>query len=161
VRGQKPLALRTVDGKELVALAYTKRRTIFVDETFLYDPLVDQARTMITAETIGKIFHVSLERTDMGQIRRDSNVWWNSASHDLSLLRYLLDAPVLRIAVSGHAFIQPQLEDITYASLEMAGKCSVHLYLNWLFPEKKASLMIIGEHGMFSYEGRFSQRALT
>jgi len=158
---EKPLALRSAEGRELVALAYTKQRTLFVDETFLYDPLVHQARTMITAGTIGKISHVSLERTGMGQIRRDSNVWWNSAPHDLSLLRYLLEVPVVRIAVSGHAFIQPQLEDVAHATLELADGCSAHLYLNWLFPEKKASLMIIGEHGMLGYEGRFSQRSLT
>lgn len=158
---EKPLALRFAEGKELVALAATTRRTLFVDETFLYDPLIQQTRAMLVAETIGKVVHVSLERTGMGQIRRDSNVWWNSAPHDLSLLRYLFNAPILRIAASGHAFIQPRIADVAHASLELAGGCSAHLYLNWLFPEKKASLMIIGERGMLGYEGRFSQRALT
>lgn len=158
---EKPLALHYAEGQELVALARTHRRVLFVDETFLYDPLVQQARTKIAAGDLGKIVHVSLERTGMGRIRRDSNVWWNSAPHDLSVLRYVLETPAVRIAASGHAFLQAGIEDVVWAALQLDGDISAHVYLNWLFPEKKASLMVIGERGMLGYEGRFAQRALT
>src|SRR5712692_4519585 len=95
---EKPLALHYAEGQELVALARAHRRVLFVDETFLYDPLVQQVRTKIAAGELGTIVHVSLERTGMGRIRRDSNVWWNSAPHDLSVLRYVLDTSAVRIA---------------------------------------------------------------
>jgi predicted dehydrogenase len=158
---EKPLALAYDEGRELVALARETQRMLFVDETFLYDPLVQQARAKIAAGDLGEIVHVSLERTGMGRIRRDSNVWWNSAPHDLSVLRYILDASAVRIAASGHAFLQPGIEDVVWAALQLDGDISAHVYLNWLFPEKKASLMVIGERGMLGYEGRFEQRALT
>jgi len=158
---EKPLALQYAQGHELVALARKEQQVLFVDETFLYDPLVQQARTLIAAGHLGKIFHVSLERTGMGRIRRDSNVWWNSAPHDFSILRYLLDAPVSRVSATGHAFLQAGIEDVVWASLQLVGEISAHLYLSWLCPEKKATLMIVGEHGMLSYEGRFEKRALT
>jgi predicted dehydrogenase len=133
---------------------------LFVDETFLYDPLVQQARAIITAGRLGKIHHVSSERTGMGRIRRDSNVWWNSAPHDLSVLRYLLDVPVRCVSATGHAFLQSAIEDVVWASLRLAGDISAHVYLSWLFPEKKASLVVVGEHGMLEYEGRFGKRRL-
>ncbi len=158
---EKPLALSYEEGRELTRLAREAHRTLFVDETFLYDPLLQQARTLIASGQLGKIFHVSLERTGMGRIRRDSNVWWNSAPHDLSIVRHLLDAAVTHVSATGHAFLQPGIEDIVWASLRLAGGISAHIYLSWLCPEKKASLMVVGGHGMLGYEGRFEKRALT
>jgi len=158
---EKPLALRYAEGQQLVTLAREMQRTLFVDETFLYDPLVQQARALIATGSLGKIYHVSLERTGMGRIRRDSNVWWNSAPHDLSVLHYLLDIPVARISATGHAFLQPGIEDAVWASLQLDNGVSAHIYLNWLFSEKKAPLTVVGERGMIQYEGRFEKRALT
>jgi predicted dehydrogenase len=157
---EKPLALAYNDGRELVALARQRRRILFVDETFLYDPLVLQARTIIAGGGLGKIYHVSSERTGMGRIRRDSNVWWNSAPHDVSILHYLLKVPVIRVSATGHAFLQSAIEDVVWASLRLAGDISAHVYLNWLFPEKRASLVVVGEQGMIQYEGRFGERKL-
>jgi len=158
---EKPLALAYDEGRKLVALAQERQRRLFVDETFVYDPLLAQARTLITTGDLGKIYHVSLERTGMGRIRRDSNVWWNSAPHDLSILHYLLDTPALRVSATGHAFLQPGIEDVVWTTLHLAGDISAHVYLSWLCPEKKATVMVVGEHGMLGYEGRFGQRRLT
>jgi predicted dehydrogenase len=157
---EKPLALRYVDGQQLVALARKNRLALFVDETFLYDPLIQQVRSFLAAGVIGRIHHVSLERTGMGRIRRDSNVWWNSAPHDVAILRYILDSRVSAISATGHAFLQPGIEDVVWASLRLECGVSAHVYLHWLFPEKKAPLMIVGEHGMLGYEGRFEKRSL-
>lgn len=158
---EKPLALRYADGQRLVAIAREMGRVLFVDETFLYDPLVEQARLWIASGAIGRPYHVSLERTGMGRIRRDSNVWWNSAPHDVSVLCYVLNSCVNQISVTGHAFLQPGIEDVAWASLQLERDVSAHLYLHWLFPEKKAPLMIVGERGMLHYEGRFEKRTLT
>jgi predicted dehydrogenase len=158
---EKPLALRYADGQRLVTTARARDRVLFVDETFLYDPLVERARAWIASGAIGRPYHVSLERTGMGRIRRDSNVWWNSAPHDVSVLHYVMNSRVSKIAVTGHAFLQPGIEDAVWASLQLEHGVSTHLYLHWLSPEKKASLMVVGEHGMLGYEGRFEKRALT
>ncbi len=158
---EKPLALTYTEGQRLVALAHAQRRALFVDETFLYDPLVEQLRVWLAAGAIGKPQHVTLERTGMGRIRRDSNVWWNSAPHDVSILHYVLNARVRAIAVFGYAFVQPGIADVVWASLQMEERLMAHIHLHWLFPEKKAPLTIVGERGMLRYEGRFEQRRLT
>jgi predicted dehydrogenase len=158
---EKPLALHYWQGQELVALAHEAGRVLFVDETFLYDPLLQRAKELLVSGTIGGVYHVSLQRTGMGRIRRDSNVWWNSAPHDLSILRYLIDQPVHAVSAIGHAYVQVGIEDVVWAALQLADRISVHLYLNWLFPERKAPLTVVGETGMVRYEGRFEQRTLS
>src|SRR5262245_32795445 len=52
---EKPLALTAADGRELVATAAQARRTLFVDETFLYDPLVREMKRVFDARELGDV----------------------------------------------------------------------------------------------------------
>jgi len=40
----------------------------------------------------------------MGRIKRDSNVWWNSAPHDLAILLYLVPRRVLEVRLHEHCY---------------------------------------------------------
>jgi UDP-2-acetamido-3-amino-2,3-dideoxy-glucuronate N-acetyltransferase len=158
---EKPLALTAADGRELVDAARARGRTLFVDETFLYDPLVREVKRLVDQGALGEICHLSLERLGMGRIRRDSNVWWNSAPHDLSILFYLVPRRVLRVRLHEHAYLQPGIADMAVCDLELEGGISAHIYLSWLHPEKTAKLVVIGRERMVTYEGRFERRAIT
>jgi len=157
---EKPLAMRAAEAHQLVESARQRRVTLFVDETFLYDPLLQQAKASIDAGRLGRVYHLSFERLGMGRIRRDSNVWWNSAPHDLAILRYLVPAAVEQVRVEGFAYLQPGIADIAVATVTLAGGVSAHVYLSWLSPLKVASIVVVGSQGMLHYEGRFGQRAL-
>ena len=158
---EKPLTLSLPQAKELVELAEAVQRRLFVDETFLYDPLIGTARDWIAAGRIGTVQHLSFERTGLGRVRRDSDVWWNSAPHDLSILRHLFPAAVESVHVAGFAHFQPHLPDHCAATLRLCGGATVHMYLSWLSPEKRASVVVVGSAGMLRYEGRFAQRQLV
>jgi len=133
---------------------------LFVDETFLYDPLVSEMKRLIDGGALGGLMHLSFERLGMGRVKRDSNVWWNSAPHDLAILRYLVPADVERVHVDRFAYLQPGLADVAVGTLRLAGGISAHVYLSWLSPLKTASIVVVGSRGMLHYEGRFGQRAL-
>ena len=157
---EKPLALRAAEARELVQAARQRRAILFVDETFLYDPLLQQAKSWIDAGRLGRIYHLSFERLGMGRIRRDSNVWWNSAPHDLSILRYLVPATVEQVHVDAFSYLQNGIADMTVGAVQLAGGVSAHIYLSWLSPLKVASIVVVGSKGMLHYEGRFGKRAL-
>lgn len=157
---EKPLALRAAEAHELVQAAREQGTTLFVDETFLYDPLLQQAKGWIDAGRLGRVYHLSFERLGMGRIRRDSNVWWNSAPHDLSILRYLVPAAVERVHVDAFSYVQNGIADMVVGTVQLAGGVSAHIYLSWLSPLKVASIVVIGSKGMLHYEGRFGKRAL-
>src|SRR5262245_30876792 len=158
---EKPLALTAGTGRELVDAAATARRVLFVDETFLYDPLVCEMKRIIDAGGLGEIMHLSFERLGMGRIRRDSNVWWNSAPHDLSILFHLVPRPVSAIRLHQHAYLQPGVADMAVCDLELQGGVSAHIYLSWLHPEKTAKVVVVGRERMLAYEGRFEKRGIT
>ncbi len=157
---EKPLAMRATEARELVESARRRGLTLFVDETFLYDPLLQRAKQWIDAGRLGELLHLSFQRLSMGRIRRDSNVWWNSAPHDLSILRYLVPRSVERIHVDAFAYLQQGIADVAMGTVTLAGGVSAHVYLSWLSPLKVASIVVVGNKGMVHYEGRFGQRAL-
>ena len=157
---EKPLAMRSAEARELVEAAQRQRLTLFVDETFLYDPLLQQAKMWIDAGRLGQLYHLSFERLGMGRIRRDSSVWWNSAPHDLSILCYLVPGAVENVRCEHFTYVQQGIADITVATVRLAGGISAHIYLSWLSPLKVASIVVVGSQGMLHYEGRFGQRAL-
>jgi UDP-2-acetamido-3-amino-2,3-dideoxy-glucuronate N-acetyltransferase len=158
---EKPMAMSYQEGKELVALAKNKEKVLFVDETFLYDPALRIIKEMLNGGAIGELYHILMERLGMGRVRCESNVWWNSAPHDLSILRYLIDREVRSIALHGSVYLQKGIEDIALASLEIAGDMSAWIHLNWFHPLSTANLVIVGSTGAIFYEGRFAKRKVT
>ena len=158
---EKPLALAAAEGRALVDAAAAASRVLFVDETFLYDPLVREMKRIIDAGGLGDVMHLSFERLGMGRIRRDSNVWWNSAPHDLSILFHLVPRPVTAIRLHQHTYLQPGIADMAVCDLELEGGVSAHIYLSWLHPEKTAKVVVVGRERMLAYEGRFEKRGIT
>ena len=158
---EKPLALAAAEGRELVEAARAAGHILFVDETFLYDPLVREMKRLIDAGALGAVVHLSFERLGMGRIKRDSNVWWNSAPHDVSILLHLVPRPVVHVRLHEHCHLQSGIADMTVCDLELDGGISAHVYLSWLDPEKTARVTVVGRERMLAYEGRFQKRALT
>lgn len=158
---EKPMAMAYQEGKELVALAEQKGKVLFVDETFFYDPALRVVKEMLNGGAIGKLYHILMERLGMGRVRCESNVWWNSAPHDLSILRYLIDREVRSISLHGSVYLQKGIEDIALASLELEGDMSAWVHLSWFHPLNTASLVIVGSTGAIFYEGRFKKRKVT
>jgi len=158
---EKPLAMTAAQGHELVEAARRRDRVLFVDETFLYDPLVREMKRIIDSGGLGDVYHLSFESLGMGRIKRDSNVWWNSAPHDVSILLYLVPRRVLHVRLHEHHYLQPGIADMAIADLELEGGVSAHIYLSWLHPDKTAKVTVVGRERMLTYEGRFEKRGIT
>jgi predicted dehydrogenase len=158
---EKPLALRYAEGKELVELSRAKRTVLFVDHTFLYDRAIRMTHELASGGEMGDVYHVFLQRLNLGRIKRDSNVWWNSAPHDVSILLYVLKGRPRSVTLQGYRYLQPDVEDLNMATVEMSDGASAFIYHNWLFPENTAKLTVVGSKKMLVYEGKFDKRAAT
>jgi predicted dehydrogenase len=157
---EKPLALQLDQGRELVRLARVKGVVLFVDHTFLYDSAIRNIRQRIARGELGHVYHIFLQRLNLGRIKRDSNVWWNSAPHDISIILYLLSAHPMSISLHGYSYLQPKLEDLNMAVMEMDNGTSAFIYHNWIYPENTAKLTIVGAKRSLVYEGKFDRRSL-
>jgi predicted dehydrogenase len=158
---EKPLALKLAEGRRLVQLAREQKKVIFVDHTFLYDSAVRLIREMIQKKEMGDVYHLFLQRLNLGRIKRDSNVWWNSAPHDASIALYLLSSRPSSVSLHGYRYLQPNLEDLNMAIIEMSDGASAFVYHNWLYPENTAKLTVVGSKQFLVYEGKFEKRSIT
>jgi predicted dehydrogenase len=158
---EKPLALRLDEGRALVQLAREQTAIVFVDHTFLYDPAVRMIREMIQKKELGDIYHLFLQRLNLGRIKRDSNVWWNSGPHDASIVLYLLSGRPASVNLHGYRYLLPDVEDLNFAVIEMSDGTSAFVYHNWLYPENTAKLTVVGSKQFLIYEGKFEKRSIT
>ena len=158
---EKPLAMHIEEGEELVQIAKNHKLVLFVDETFLYDPALRMVKNMIDSGRIGNIYHLLFQRLGMGRVRCDSNVWWNSAPHDLSILKYLIPNTVKEITSKNFCYLQKDIADVAWSSLEFVDGISACINLSWFYPISTASVTVIGSNRAIHYEGRFKARKVS
>jgi predicted dehydrogenase len=149
---EKPLALNVAEVEELVALAQERQRVLMVGYTFLYHRAVQELRRIIADGQLGKIYYIDAQRLNLGLFRPDVNVIWDLAPHDLSILRYVLNADPVAVRATGAAYIQPNIEDVAYIYLRYADGMIAHLQLSWLHPSKVRRFTVVGDRRMVVYD---------
>ncbi len=111
-----------------------------------------ELRRIITTGQLGKLYYIDAQRHNLGLFRRDVNVVWDLAPHDLSILRYLLDADPVAIRANGAAHIQRSIQDVTYIHMIYASGFIAHLQVSWLHPLKVRRLTVVGDQKMAVYD---------
>ncbi|MBN1104373.1 MAG: Gfo/Idh/MocA family oxidoreductase, partial [Deltaproteobacteria bacterium] len=83
---EKPLALREEEGVELHELALQGQKTLMVGHLLQYHPAVIKLKQLVSEGDLGKIQYIYSNRLNLGKIRREENILWSFAPHDLSVI---------------------------------------------------------------------------
>ena len=150
---EKPLAMRVREADDLAAVANAKTRILMGGDTFLYNAAVRYIRRLLADGEVGRIYYIYSQRLNLGQVRSDVNAWWNLAPHDVSILLYLMDGQ-LPVSVSAHgvAYLQPDVEDVVFATLTWADQVTAHVHVSWLDPGKTRKVTLVGSRRMVVYD---------
>lgn len=151
---EKPLATRVEEVAELVSLARERNLALMVGYTFLYHRSVQELRRMVRAGDLGKLYYVDAQRLNLGLYRRDVNVVWDLAPHDLAMLRYILDADPVSVRADGASHVTPGVEDVAYIHLRYAEPAGLlaHVQVSWLHPTKIRRVTLVGDRKMAYYD---------
>jgi len=149
---EKPLTTSIAQAQELVTLAQEQGRILMVGHTFEYNPAVNELRKLVQNGELGKIYCVETERVNLGLFRSDTNVIWDLAPHDLSILLYVLGKKPQQIKVQAHTHLQPHIHDIAHLDLGFADGLSAHIHVSWLHPCKIRRVTVIGDARMVVYD---------
>jgi predicted dehydrogenase len=93
---------------------------------------------------LGEIYHLHLTRTAPGPVRPDVNCMWDLASHDISILQYLLGKYPTEVSAVGQSYLQKNIEDIAIISLKYPKDIFVSICVSWFYPNKVRKMVIIG-----------------
>jgi predicted dehydrogenase len=149
---EKPLTASIAEAEELIELAKARELILMVGHTFVYNPAVNKLRELIQNNDLGRIYCIEAERVHLGLFRSDINVIWDLASHDISILLYLLGRQPERIMARGHAHLRPCIQDIAHLDLEFPQSLSAHIHVSWMHPCKIRRITVIGDTKMAVYD---------
>jgi predicted dehydrogenase len=145
---EKPLTANVRQAAELVALAEEQGLLLMVDHTMVLSPAVQKLCELVRRGELGDIWHVSMERLALGLFRRDVNVLWDLAPHDVSILLEVLDAQPVATSARGACHVQPGIQDVAYVELRFPGDVMAHVHVSWLDPGKVRRMTVIGSKKM-------------
>jgi UDP-2-acetamido-3-amino-2,3-dideoxy-glucuronate N-acetyltransferase len=157
---EKPLALNVSEGEELVTRAAEKNAILMVGHILLYHPAILKLKEILDSGELGKIQYIQANRLSLGKVRTEENILWSFAPHDVSIILYLLEDFPSEIQATGHAHLQPEVEDVTVTNLSFAGGVGAHIYVSWTNPFKEHRLVVIGDRRMAVFEDSVPDKKL-
>jgi predicted dehydrogenase len=149
---EKPLTASVAEATELVALARSMNRTLFVDHTFLYTAAVRKMKELIDSGELGGLYYYDSIRINLGLFQNDVNVVWDLAAHDFSIMDYLLGPTALAVSAQGRAHVREGQEDVAYISVFYADNLIAHFHVNWLSPVKVRQTIVGGSKKMLLWD---------
>lgn len=149
---EKPLAMSNDEAIAIEERAADNRLVAMVGHTFLYSEPVRALREYIAKGRLGDIMYLYSQRLNLGRIRSDCNALWNFGPHDISIMLYLLEERPIEVSARGFAFLQPGIEDVSFASLTFASGKAAHMHVSWLDPRKVRSMTVVGSTAMAVYD---------
>lgn len=143
---EKPLSTRLEEAEELQRLAESKDLVLMVGHLLLYHPAVNKLKNLIEAGDLGEIQYVNSDRRNFNRNqRRDSNVMWDLAPHDFSMMSYILSSEPSEItSARGWASSKDGVIDVVHIDFVFSNNIGAHIHNSWLDPQKQAMLTVNG-----------------
>jgi predicted dehydrogenase len=145
---EKPMARSVAEASDLAELAEQRGLTLMTGHLLLYHPAFEYVEDLIRRGHLGDVFYLYATRVNLGIVRSDENALESLMPHDFAVaLRVLNSAPV-SISVQGKAFLQPDIEDVAFATVHFEGGQMAHFHASWLDPHKARKVTIVGSEMM-------------
>jgi len=149
---EKPLCLSEREGAALVEQAAALGRVLMVGHLLWYHPGILRLKALIANGDLGRVQYVYSNRLNMGKLRREENVLWSFAPHDVSIILGLLGEEPTQVKASGGNYLHQQIADTTVSLLEFASGVRAHIFVSWLHPFKEQKLVVVGERKMAVFD---------
>lgn len=148
---EKPLAKTTADAQRVVDQARSAGLTLMVGHTFEHNSAVWKLRELVADGALGKVLYIDSARLNLGLYQPNTNVVWDLAPHDVSIINHVLDASPTTVTAWGSRHVHDRLEDVAYLKLEYPGGVNAQIHVSWLDPCKVRRVTVVGDRQMAVY----------
>lgn len=148
---EKPVCASVEEANELVELQARKKATVMVDHTFLFTGAVLKIKELISKHELGDLYYYDSVRINLGLFQHDVNVIWDLATHDLSIMDFLLGPKAQAVSAVGSEHFDRKLADIGYLTVYYGKNLIAHFHVNWLSPVKIRRTIIGGGKKMLAW----------
>ena len=149
---EKPLVLREEEAEELIALAKEKNKVLMVGHLLQYHPVFKKLKKLASSGKLGRINYIYSHRLNLGKIRREENILWSFAPHDISMILALAGEEPESVLTTGGNYLHQKIADVTTTHLEFPSGLRAHIFVSWLHPFKDQKLVVVGDRKMAVFD---------
>ena len=149
---EKPLTLREEEARELITLAKERNKVLMVGHLLQYHPVFIRLRELASSGELGRINYIYSHRLNLGKIRREENILWSFAPHDISMILALAEEEPESVMSTGGNYLHQKIADVTTTHLEFPSGLRAHIFVSWLHPFKDQKLVIVGDRKMAVFD---------
>jgi predicted dehydrogenase/acetyltransferase-like isoleucine patch superfamily enzyme len=149
---EKPLVLEEKEGLELIKLADKEHLTLMVGHLLQYHPVFLKLLELERSGELGRITYIYSHRLNLGKIRREENILWSFAPHDISMILGLAGEEAESVQATGGNYLHQKIADVTTTHLEFPSGLQAHIFVSWLHPFKEQKLVVVGDRKMAVFD---------
>jgi predicted dehydrogenase len=149
---EKPLAHSAADAWALVELAERMGKVLAVGHIFQYAPGVRCIKQEMEEGRIGRVFHITSTRINLGPPKSTVDVVWDLATHDLSIVLHLLNEMPEHVTATGSSYQWEGLIDNAHIDLQFPSGATAHIHVGWLSAGKTRLTQVFAENGSLVYD---------
>lgn len=149
---EKPLVLDEKEGQNLVQLAQDKNLVLMVGHLLQYHPAFVRLKELTHNGELGRINYIYSHRLNLGKIRREENILWSFAPHDISMILSLAGEEPDTVLATGGNYLHKKIADVTTTHMEFSSGLRSHIFVSWLHPFKVQQLVVVGERKMAVFD---------
>jgi predicted dehydrogenase len=149
---EMPMASSAAQCEELIEIAGGRGLVLLVGHTFVYSEAVRKLKDIVCRNEIGDIRYIAAQRLNMGVLKEGTNVAWDLAAHDISIILHLIQELPHSVVCRGAAHATPGAEGATSMSLYFANKREAIVRSSWHDTRKVRDMTIIGSRRMLVYD---------
>jgi UDP-2-acetamido-3-amino-2,3-dideoxy-glucuronate N-acetyltransferase len=149
---EKPLALVVAEAEAVTRLAERQDRRLMVGHLLQYHPAFMRLRELVRDGALGRLQYIYSNRLNLGKVRREEDILWSFAPHDISMILSLVGQEPTRIGAEGSYYLHNAIADVTTTHLAFAGGEQAHVFVSWLHPFKEQKLVVIGDSAMAVFD---------
>lgn len=148
---EKPFTENSKEAEELIGIADKNKLVLMVDHIFTYAGAVRKIKELIDKGELGKLYYFDSERINLGLIRKDANVIWDLATHDIAIIDYLFSQKPINVSALGSSHVQNIKEEMAHITIKHEGDFMSHIHVSWLSPVKIRKILVGGDRKMVLY----------
>ena len=149
---EKPLVLDENHGRELISLAEERGLNLMVGHLLQYHPIFEGLRDLAASGELGRINYIYSHRLNLGKIRREENILWSFAPHDISMILTLAGEQPEKVTATGGNYLHKKIADVTTTHLDFPSGLKAHIFVSWLHPFKEQKLVVVGDKKMAVFD---------
>ncbi|MEE4265887.1 MAG: Gfo/Idh/MocA family oxidoreductase, partial [Desulfobacteraceae bacterium] len=149
---EKPLVLREEEGLELIDIAQRNSRVLMVGHLLQYHPVFVRLKELARSGALGRINYIYSNRLNLGKIRREENILWSFAPHDISMILSLAGEEPESLMTTGGNYLHKKIADVTTTHMEFPSGMQAHIFVSWLHPFKEQKLVVVGDQKMAVFD---------